>query len=683
MKQLEIRIRSPEEEINFNSLKNLDNYTEIIPQKIEKQKEEENNIDPNLEFSFGKDLKKHIETNRLKTDYFSKKEKDILSDNLSNYQLTDSLSNIMENDDGNKKMKLIKEKFIANFKSKDRNDSLNKALTLFEKFHNNFNKKPKLSNLSFSQKIEKPFQFLTSQSTNRLSIIDKKNENNEISNNNLNNNHTNILNATKSNENFFKYKIKKISKIIKEKDEEIYNSENIKNEKSYTQDLNNKKIFNLKNDKKKGIFIRKVIREEKYFIDEDGTEKLIGIKQSTYDTHNKKKKIKKINVNKIKKDKDNNNNNNNKTLFNKKKFAEYIKDKITNRKNNIPNENGNNNNTSKNIEINTEFINNKNINNDNCNNIKIVINKINKINSNPKINLNFIKKYRNGLKNKISDENKENIQNNIVYNINNKNLRHKNSEEINNICKTDMNLDNKKIHIIKVGKSINQSKIKSDILNNYKTSNELGKYQHKIKMSLPPMAKLKLIQCQKIKSSNKIPLTKIKKFNTNIQGPIKRDLTKRNYSFKEIRNLSKNSESNKYIFTKRLDRKDLEKNKNMINSNIDTFNENNLNENMNFKKYLIDTFNKKNKFNHNFYESKSFSLLNKSNIQSQNNNNIITDCHTPNSNRIIFYKYPFNKSNNDIKNKNEKNLSILNTNNNNYNINTSFNNIYNYNNTLC
>ena len=681
MKQLEIRIRSSEEEINFNSLKNLDNYTEIIPQKIEKQKEEENNIDPNLEFSFGKDLKKHIETNRLKTDYFSKKEKDILSDNLSNYQLTDSLSNIMENDDNNKKMKLIKEKFIANFKSKDRNDSLNKALTLFEKFHNNFNKKPKLSNLSFSQKIEKPFQFLTSQSTNRLSIIDKKNENNEISNNNLNNNHTNILNATKSNENFFKYKIKKISKIIKEKDEEIYNSENIKNEKSYTQELNNKKIFNLKNDKKKGIFIRKVIREEKYFIDEDGTEKLIGIKQSTYDTHNKKKKVKKINVNKIKKDKDNNNNN--KTLFNKKKFAEYIKDKITNRKNFNPNENGNNNNTSKNIEINTEFINNKNINNDNCNNIKIVINKINKINSNPKINLNFIKKYRNGLKNKILDENKENIQNNKVYNINNKNLRHKNSEEINNICKTDMNLDNKKIHIIKVGKSINQSKIKSDILNNYKTSNELGKYQHKIKMSLPPMAKLKLNKRKKIKSTNKIPLTKIKKFNTNIQGPIKRDLTKRNYSFKEIRNLSKNSQSNKYIFTKRLDRKDLEKNKNMINSNIDTFNANNLNENMNFKKYLIDTFNKKNKFNHNFYESKSFSLLNKSNIQSQNNNNIITDCHTPNSNRIIFYKYPFNKGNNDIKNKNEKNLSILNTNNNNYNINTSFSNIYNYNNTLC
>ena len=40
-----------------------------------------------------------------------------------------------------------------------------------------------------------------------------------------------------------------------------------------------------------------------------------------------KKRLKKINVNKIKTDK-------NKSLFNKKKFAEYIKDKITNKKSN-------------------------------------------------------------------------------------------------------------------------------------------------------------------------------------------------------------------------------------------------------------------------------------------------------------------------------------------------------------
>ena len=137
MKQSEIRINSPEEEINYNSFQNLENYTEIIPLKIEKEKEkekvniniatdEDNIFDSNLEFSFGKDLKKHLETNRLKTDL-----------NTNNYQMTDSVSNIFENEEGNKKMKIIKEKFISNFKSKDRNESLERAFTLFEKFHKN------------------------------------------------------------------------------------------------------------------------------------------------------------------------------------------------------------------------------------------------------------------------------------------------------------------------------------------------------------------------------------------------------------------------------------------------------------------------------------------------------------------------------------------------------------------
>ena len=420
----EILINSPETEINFQSINNLDDYSEVIPQKIEKEKdkekpnfnidtETENIITQNLEFSFGKDLKKHIETNRLKTDYLDKKE--VLSENLSNYQMTDSISNFLENNNDNKKIQLIKEKFISTFKNKDRNESLERAFTLFEKFQNNLNSNNKM-NLSFSHKLEKPFQFLTSQSTNSLSIIDKnKQKQNDINKtmNIVNHNHT--LNIVKSNDDFFKYKIKKISKIIKEKTDD--NNDNKFKEKSYDENisrmykkrpLQNKKIFSLKDDKKKGgVFIRKVIREEKYFIDDDGTEKLIGIKQSTFDTHDNKKKIKKINVNKIKTEK-------NKTLFNKKKFAEYIKDKITNKKSNrstcLQDKNTNNDNNMKNIEINTEFINNKNINNDNCNNIKIVINKINKINSNPKINLNFIKKYKSGIKSLQTqlEENKEN-----------------------------------------------------------------------------------------------------------------------------------------------------------------------------------------------------------------------------------------------------------------------------------
>ena len=700
----EILINSPEAEINFHSLNNLEDYSEIIPQKIEKEKEKEkpninleteteNIMAQNLEFSFGKDLKKHMEINRLKTDYLDKKE--VLSDNLSNYQMTDSMSNFVENNNDNKKIQLIKEKFISTFKNKERNESLERAFTLFQKFHNNLNNNNKM-NLSFSHKLEKPFQFLTSQSTNSLSIIDKNNKKQNDANKTLNGlKHNHTLNIVKSNDDFFKYKIKKISKIIKENPDE--NNDVKYNEKTYDENMKriikkrpqNKKIFSLKDDKKKGVFIRKVIREEKYFIDDDGTEKLIGIKQSTYDTHDRKKKIKKINVNKIKNDK-------NKALFNKKKFAEYIKDKITNKNTNrsscIQDKITNNDSNMKNIEINTEFINNKNINNDNCNNIKIVINKINKINSNPKINLNFIKKYKSGLKSlqTQSNENKENK----ICNENNIN-QHPIPNNKNEVCKTEINSNNKKIHMIKVTKPLNQAKIKPDILNNFNSGNNLNKYHRKIKMNLPLLGKLKLIKCEKINNYIKKPLITIKKINTNrinTQGITsgKRDLTKRNYSFKEIRNLSNNNiTSNKYVSTKHLERNETEINNPKKNSNIESYKDNtnnNMINNLKIKKYLIETLNKKNRFNHNFYESKSFSLQNNNNLNFKSNNTIIIDSSTPNSNRINYYKYAFNNFN---KNENDKennkisynNMTLMN-NNNIYAINTSFNNIYKYNSNL-
>lgn len=700
----EILINSPEAEINFHSLNNLEDYSEIIPQKIEKEKEKEkpninleteteNIMAQNLEFSFGKDLKKHMEINRLKTDYLDKKE--VLSDNLSNYQMTDSMSNFVENNNDNKKIQLIKEKFISTFKNKERNESLERAFTLFQKFHNNLNNNNKM-NLSFSHKLEKPFQFLTSQSTNSLSIIDKNNKKQNDANKTLNGlKHNHTLNIVKSNDDFFKYKIKKISKIIKENPDE--NNDVKYNEKTYDENMTriikkrpqNKKIFSLKDDKKKGVFIRKVIREEKYFIDDDGTEKLIGIKQSTYDTHDRKKKIKKINVNKIKNDK-------NKALFNKKKFAEYIKDKITNKNTNrsscIQDKITNNDSNMKNIEINTEFINNKNINNDNCNNIKIVINKINKINSNPKINLNFIKKYKSGLKSlqTQSNENKENK----ICNENNIN-QHPIPNNKNEVCKTEINSNNKKIHMIKVTKPLNQAKIKPDILNNFNSGNNLNKYHRKIKMNLPLMGKLKLIKCEKINNNIKKPLITIKKINTNrinTQGITlgKRDLTKRNYSFKEIRNLSNNNiTSNKYVSTKHLERNETEINNPKKNSNIESYKDNtnnNMINNLKIKKYLIEALNKKNRFNHNFYESKSFSLQNNNNLNFKSNNTIIIDSSTPNSNRINYYKYAFNNFN---KNENDKennkisynNMTLMN-NNNIYAINTSFNNIYKYNSNL-
>ena len=238
----EQRINSSDKEININD------YSEIIPQKIEKEKyyistENDDILKQNLEFSFGKNSKKNEELNRLKTDYLDKKE--ILSDNLSNYQLTDSLTNLIEKEDDNKKLKLIKEKFISNFKSKVRSESLEKAFTLFEKFHhnlgnNNYNK----MNMSCSQKLVKPFQFLASQNTNSLTIIDNKNNKRQKGNNEKIIEQNKTLNLTKSNDDFFKYKKRKILRIIKENEKE--NKEN--NECNTFDDKEkrkNKKIFYL------------------------------------------------------------------------------------------------------------------------------------------------------------------------------------------------------------------------------------------------------------------------------------------------------------------------------------------------------------------------------------------------------------------------------------------------------
>ena len=608
----EQRINSSDKEININD------YSEIIPQKIEKEKyyistENDDILKQNLEFSFGKNSKKSEELNRLKTDYLDKKE--ILSDNLSNYQLTDSLTNLIEKEDDNKKLKLIKEKFISNFKSKVRSESLEKAFTLFEKFHhnlgnNNYNK----MNMSCSQKLVKPFQFLASQNTNSLTIIDNKNNKKQKGNNEKIIEQNKTLNLTKSNDDFFKYKKRKILRIIKENEKE--NKEN--NECNTFDDKEkrkNKKIFYLKNLKKKGIFIRKVIREEKYIIDDDGTEKLIDIKQSTYDTHGNKKKIKKINVNKIIKE-----NNNKTTLFNKKKFEEYIKDKMAYKKNNISNKSINNENNMKNIEINTEYINNKNINKDSYNNIKIVINKINKINSNPKINLNFIKKYKNGITSLI-DENKENK----IYNGNNIIIPKY------NICQTDLNSDNNNKSIIKINQPLNSSKINLNISN---INNNLNKYNNnKIKINIPLMGKLKLIKCEKnyCKKKSSIPF---KKPNTNRINQCVRDISKRNYSFKEIKNLSNKSNSNKYIFNNHLERYEAE-----INNNIN--NKNNIYDDLKIKKCILDSLNKKYKlkFNHNYYESKSFSSKIDDNNYRSSINNLTFDNKNNSFNKINNLKY--------------------------------------------
>jgi len=709
--------------VDSEIINKIEDYTEIIPQKIKSTSKEEKilninkeneNIEDNydtqnLDFSFGKtlklenktdeniknitDLKKIVKNNipisnddkkindsnpndKIDNNINGNNDKDknnnqndivekreILSENLSNHQLADSISHFFDNNfEGNKKLKLIKEKFVSNFKNKERGESLEKALILFDKYSNYG--KFKL-NRSFTNRYDNPFK--SYQNGN----ISEKNDKNEISyikrkKYSVNNLEINgINNPNEKND-------KNDNKIILKK---MVNRKKIKKKSTYEK-------LNLKNEKKNGYFIRKVIREEKYFIDNEGKEKLIGIKQSIFDSQNDNENGggKMININKNKSFK----NNQSKTLLNSKKISEIIKGKISNKKeldnkgsfslkNNISKSNIKN----KNIELVGNKILQKKINGDKCNNIKIVINKINKINSNPKINLNFIKKYRNNKKN--------NNQNNI---------------STSNLNKNDNN-GNKTFHLIKVDKFKNENEPTKITSNFHQYKNLIYNYSSNVvqRSGYSGKDKLKIVKCEKFDDNKKIG----KKYISNndiyfsnqrftIQNNQRTISNKRNYSFKEVRNLSNNSKKNdsKKIFEKynNNNRKYLtidayshvDKNKYKSSRTTSNINEQNI-------------FNNTNRNNHTFYESKSFSSKKKINQRFKNEkekilsygnrnesssqmNSINIDENKNNeTHSVYFYQYATNNFGTK-----RNNMNIIN-NNNIYNINTSFNtNIYSYNN---
>ena len=668
--------------LNSCQINKMEDYTEVIPQKLEtkqnsekslknekgKEKEENDNPDDNydnqnLDFSFGKDFQKDNMSNKknnndinkdnnnsektdsntntcslkykfnkaLNNEIFDKR--DIFSENMSSYQMTDSLSNLKENNnlEEYKKLKIIKEKFISTFKNKERGESLEKALTLFEKYQNLRTSNLNSLSHSFTNFKDIPYKNLISQNINSLTIIDNKinnkNKKNEDDNNNTNKNgklskitssfnNLKIEYLNKNNENFISSNCKTIEKqnninIINNKSININNINNLNNNKLVLKKAvdrkkgEDNKIFSIKDCKKKGFLIRKVIREEKYYIDDNGKEKLIRIKQSTIDSkeNNETKDPKQNNPKENKPFINLKYKNQNLTLLNKKKFAEFIKGKINNKKNSnsISMLNKNQNNlVKKNIEINTDNINNKYTIDDNSNNIKIVINKINKINTNPKINLNFIKKYK---FKKLKD-------NTLPIKILNKNKT--------NICKTEAN-QNKKFHLIKIDK-LNNGKIieyKPILTNaNYISNKNIRKQKANDSLTI--------LKCEKIGKMNKtlekqLISSKISKYSSNPRMCFQKNqnYNKRNYSFKEIKNLSNNIiNSSKYILNKKYEKDNYRINTEK-NLTADSFNnkykiKNVLNQNTGIKK---------NKKNHTFYESKSFSSEKNLNQKLKNNDN--------------------------------------------------------------
>jgi hypothetical protein len=643
------------EEITPLVTKKIEDYTKIIPQRIENKpiptavseevildiKDEdfdkantENNCEnQDLDFSFGKDTQKDniknnnsekTETNNTNNsnnthdNFFIFKNKcndsknqekfnildkiDMLSENLSSYQFTDSISNLRDSYmEGSTKLQLIKDKFLSNFKNKDRTKSLQRVLKLFEKYQNYNNRlNNSQCNNSFSYLNSKPFHFWETQKTNSISIFDNveinkdkdkdkdKNSTDKLDTEYINKSNDNILiqNNTKEilNSNNKDTTDKKEEDKKKSIDKVIFVK---KINKQKEKDNNNNKVSNGKEGKKKGFFIRKIIREEKYVIDDDGKEKLVGVKQSTIDTQDKNSNLNMSNID-LKK------NTKNISLLNKEKFTEFFKKKIsakgsTNSLSLQSRKKINNDNDNNTIQINTEYINNNNhknktINTDGYNNIKIVINKINKINSNPKINLNFIKQLKSKKNNKeqiISTRNNRNLnENNTVYKT------QLNNKSVFNLTKPD----NYQIHKIE--------EFKQPI----RLNTNFNSYQNKIKSK--NTGNIRILKCEKI-GDNKCYCAPLINTMSSISYQ-KAETNKRNYSYKEIRNVSNNS---KYIENNN------EKEKNLTIGGLNHYNTRN-----NRSKIIQNIKMNKSKDNHIFYESKSFS--NKKILEKKSHNNI-------------------------------------------------------------
>ena len=661
------KTQSIKPKINPLLIKKIEDYTEIIPQKIENKliqntvseetiiNIEENSENQYLEFSFGKEIQKdkiknnknnsektetnntnnanntnntnnNIFTFRKQYDEPKNQDKynildkiDMLSDNVSSFQFTDSLSNFRDSYiEGNKKLQLIKDKFLSKFKNKERTQSLEKALMFFEKYQNYQKMNNNQLNDSFSNLINKPLNFWDSQKTNNMSIFpnDDNNKDKDTDKNTYDNLNTDYVNE--SNDNYLnKNGINKNEIMDYRNNKDIDKKDGDKktiDKKAVLQKLinkqkemdknKNKTLSNSKDGKKKGYFIRKIIREEKYVVDNDGNEKILRVKQSTIDTQDKNQDKNLSNIS-LK-----NSTNINMPLLNKEKFTEFFNNKIAHAKNgtnSLSMQSRKKINNNKNIEINTEFINNNNNNNNNhyinnntintdgYNNIKIVINKINKINTNPKINLNFIKKYKIKKAKEQNDStlNNDNSNENIGYKT------QTNSKSVFHLIKND-NIKKNKIEEYKQPIRLNTN------FNSYKN-----------KMQSLDKGNIKILKCEKF-ADNKSYVIPFANTISSFSYQKAQNTDKKNYSYKEIRNLSNTSNN-----SKSLENYNYETEPTLTNGGLD-------NSNSTTKKYQSKIIHNikmdKNKTNHAFYESKSFSnkKLNEKNhkfIEKYNNNN--------------------------------------------------------------
>ena len=337
-----IQIKEEYNHEDNNNDKNNDNNVNIIEYEnkeenkeniIEKDENDNDNENEN-EFSFNSELRKNDKKNHLEEIVSKEQNKNIISEQINNENDKEPNEIINELDNNNNNINNYEE----NNNSYNNNENIEKE-NKENKSEENINEKENEEEKEIIIKDEIENKIIKPEIN--ISIDNK--ENSQIENKIIPEINISIDNKDKTqiDKNSNKKEINNSSNIINNSininiNNESFNKNDIKDKKQYIP-LNDIKY---KNNLKPGYFIRKVVREEHYYIDENGKEKILQVKQEYINNEDRKKmknkhphKKKYINMGKVK-GKNNMNNINSKKEKEKNENIEEIKIETIDKKNN-------------------------------------------------------------------------------------------------------------------------------------------------------------------------------------------------------------------------------------------------------------------------------------------------------------------------------------------------------------
>ena len=600
-----------ENEFSFNSeLRKNDkkNHLEQIVANENKQKKEDNNNNININYEEKKDIEEKEEINK-EENLIDKNNINITNENnidIENNQenqnsnskeknnVIDNENNIEENNDD------LKEKNINEQKQEEQEEQeQKKEQEIIIKEEKEKIIKPEI-NISIDNKENSNSKKEKIIPEINISIDNKEpNQENKSDQNNNNNSSNNIINNSIN---------------ININNNDSFNKNEIRDQKQYMQ-LNNIKY---KNNLKPGYFIRKVVREEHYYVDENGKEKILQVKQEFINNEDKKKM---------------------KTKNPHKKRYINVSNKINENSNIKKDENNLKNNNEQKKEINTEI---KDKNNEsfegNNNIIDISTRKENKdidtfSNKDLENRPENIAEKKNEFNDSSINDNLSSASGPITYPNNNYNnyfkMLEKNNYVIFNKIKENTGIYRRRD---KENNVVNISNIQPD--QNIITINRSKNLETKTHLIKPQTTKDYLSNLQ-LKSSDIKTISTIKSLNDSFKKEDKPNINKININIKP-----KINTSNNYIKVNKADK--------LKNINTETYHKINLNLNK-YSLYNTNTINTERKRrqsskNHAYHEI---------NLTTTKNNNLLT------SNSLSQY---FNEGNDELNTSTNTNKNSMNTN---------------------